>query len=456
MKAHRWQLSLSRSLIALSVLSAGAAFAASPAEKVMKGPTAMTPAVNAGQKGFWAEYTEYSYKYVPVLNQLQELYRRVFGEAGNLPVESFEVLANKIASGQMTFAQAEATVNLMKQMTDQSSSAPRSTDGPWNYGGKSVNFPAVEKLFGIAWKGQYGDKHEWLTTKYEHLVTDKPIYTVTSAPNTTSCFIEVSRLARLYEMVDSGYPLPNLRISGNFMAFYDYHPYSIPLTKEAILAKVREVYKWGVDTYSPIVLDLNHDGKIGVTGKSTAAVRNAKNTFVGEGSVLFDLRGAGRRERYEWLNGDGDGFLVYDRDELVSKAAREKGEIDGRKLFGNAVGYDHGYEKLAFFTAGIQTASMHLEQWPAGVLQRQAAKGGDLRDLKVWIDANRDALVQPEELRTLASLGITEVGLKPEAKKNQDDETLIVSYFVQNGQRHMAEDVWFAAEPPAKSGLKNK
>ncbi|MNL77920.1 hypothetical protein D3C87_2042000 [compost metagenome] len=64
--------------------------------------------------------------------------------------------------------------------------------------------------------------------------------------------------------------------------------------------------------------------------------------------------------------------------------------------------------------------------------------------------------MQPAELRTLESLGITEIGLKPEARQNQDGETLIVSHFIQNGERQYAEDVWFAIEPAKKASPKRQ
>src|SRR5690606_19729265 len=82
--------------------------------------------------------------------------------------------------------------------------------------------------------------------------------------------------------------------------------------KDLTAAKAYEIaldlYQLASRTASPIAFDLNHDGKIGVTGKSSAKVRNYQNAFVAEGSVVFDLLGKGKPGRYEWLNGDGDGF----------------------------------------------------------------------------------------------------------------------------------------------------
>ena len=57
---------------------------------------------------------------------------------------------------------------------------------------------------------------------------------------------------------------------------------------------------------SPIALDLNGDGEIGVTGETT--VRGAR-TSIGE-TVQFDIDADGKLDTIEWFAGDGDGILV--------------------------------------------------------------------------------------------------------------------------------------------------
>src|SRR5690606_7495162 len=142
-----------------------------------------------------------------------------------------------------------------------------------------------------------------------------------------------------------------------------------------------------------------------------------KNAFVAEGSVVFDLTGTGKPGRYEWLNGDGDGFLVDDRDGKVTAAAKGNGVVSGLQLFGNAGGYAHGFQKLAVnFDKDVKLATAGKGLPPGfGIL-----KGDELNGLKVWIDANRDAKVQPDELKTLAQLGITEIGSDFKMVKNKD------------------------------------
>ncbi len=196
--------------------------------------------------------------------------------------------------------------------------------------------------------------------------------------------------------------------------------------------------------YDPIALDLNHDGRINVTGKATGAARFLENmAFNPEGSVTFDLRGIGKAGRFEWLQPTGDGLLVDDRGGKVSKIARKSGEISGLNLFdGHFDG--NGFQKLArLFAPPTRLASAASGQvWP----RKPILSGAALRDLKVWIDSNHDARVTPDELKTCQDLGITEidtayhlVGDKRELRQ--------ISTFTQDGVKHLMEDVWFAEGP---------
>ena len=208
-------------------------------------------------------------------------------------------------------------------------------------------------------------------------------------------------------------------------------------------------------THSPIVLDLNHDGKIGVTGASTAERRVQSNGFVSDGAVWFDLMAAGKTQRVEWLNGDGDGFLVDDTSGKVTKASLTDGVIDAHSLFGNAKGYANGYHKMAAKVGHPRLASTLKAtddtMWASLIRKAQTLKSKDLAGLKIWVDGSRDGLVQPGELKTLASLGITEIGSVPTTLKNGHGEYVIQSFFIQNGKRHITEDVWFAEDPTTEA-----
>jgi hypothetical protein len=220
-------------------------------------------------------------------------------------------------------------------------------------------------------------------------------------------------------------------------------------------ARLRELSRWLIasswTTHSPVALDLNHDGKIGVTGLSSAQHRMNWNKFQAEGAVMFDITAEGAKKRIEWLNGDGDGFLVDDAFGGVTEAAKKDGVVDAKVLFGNAIGYANGYHKLAFKSVKLQLAANPTfdagTNWTALFNKKPVLAGKTLESLKVWVDKNRDATVQASELSTLASLGITEIGSRPEIKKNNHGEYVIQSYFIQNGNRYMTEDVWFAEDP---------
>jgi hypothetical protein len=177
----------------------------------------------------------------------------------------------------------------------------------------------------------------------------------------------------------------------------------------------------------PLVLDLNHDGKIGVTGQTTA--RDGDRGTLGR-TVSFDLDGDGKKDEIEWLAGDGDGLLVDDRDGGATGAMLTNGEIDGKRLFGDERGtYFNGYAKLQGF-----------DKDGDGKLT-----GEELDGLKVWVD-DGDAKLEGGELKTLRELGITEISVKMHHEQNAKGETLERSSFVQDGQTHMTEDVWFGVK----------
>jgi hypothetical protein len=174
----------------------------------------------------------------------------------------------------------------------------------------------------------------------------------------------------------------------------------------------------------PVMLDLNHDGKLGTTGNSTA--KDRKDDAVGK-MVAFDLNGDGAKEQTEWMDGQGDGMLVDDRDGGATAAAAGNGEIDGKRLFGDEGGkYAHGFVKLARHDAN----------------QDGKLTGAELKGLKSWVD-DGDAKVEAGELKALADQGITELSTGMKLERNARGEDLMRSSFVQNGQRHVAEDVWF-------------
>ncbi|MNK32082.1 hypothetical protein D3C87_505340 [compost metagenome] len=193
------------------------------------------------------------------------------------------------------------------------------------------------------------------------------------------------------------------------------------------LEAARRCYEQGRSAVSPIMLDLNGDGKLGTTGVSTAKERI--DDQVGR-TVSFDIDGDGIKDEIEWMSGDGDGMLVDDRDGGATGAMLTDGEIDGKRLFGDQGGkYANGYEKLKA-----------LDKDGDGKIS-----GAELDGLKVWID-DGDAKLEKGELKTLRELGITEISVVMKLEANARGEDLMRSSFVQNGQSKVTEDVWFASK----------
>ncbi len=197
----------------------------------------------------------------------------------------------------------------------------------------------------------------------------------------------------------------------------------------------------------PLVFDLNGNGKIDVTGLSSAKIRAEKNMrFVAAGSVLFDILGTGKPERVEWISG-GDGLLVDNRKNQAKQLVAQGKPLTIFNLFGDADGNPGGFFKLARLfdlEARIASAGSSVKAKNLGII-----KGKELVDLLMWID-NGDGKAEAKELHTLASLGITEIHLPHRYLKNKDGELIEQATFVRNGKTHVMQEVWFGrdAETP--------
>ncbi len=182
------------------------------------------------------------------------------------------------------------------------------------------------------------------------------------------------------------------------------------------------------DYGDPLVLDLNHNGIVDVTGRSSAVVRARKNMgFVKTGSVRFDLYDTGPLQM-EWIK-NGDGFLV---DATKAKEAIAQGQpLNGRDLMGDAEGAPGGFAKLASY-----------DHQHAGKIV-----GPDLDRLAVWINKAGDGRYHSGELYSMKQLGITEIDYRSHFKYDKDHEPLEQAGFVQHGKRYTVQEVWFAFEP---------
>ena len=161
---------------------------------------------------------------------------------------------------------------------------------------------------------------------------------------------------------------------------------------------------------SPVILDLNGDGKLDVGGKNGPKVK-------------FDLFGDGTDVSTEWLKeGAEDGLLVAD--------FNGDGKIDsGRELMrntgvnGEQHQYLNGWEKLRALFDKNQDGKI---------------SGNELDNLQVWVDSDADGVTDEGELQSVKSRGVTEIFI-PETGEMK-------SSFNMNGQNHYAEDYIFDIE----------
>lgn len=193
----------------------------------------------------------------------------------------------------------------------------------------------------------------------------------------------------------------------------------------------------------PLVLDLNGNGTIEVTGKSAAKFRAPGNeTFVKAGSVLFDVANSGQPQRTEWIR-PGEGFLIDNRGDKARKAIAAGKNLTVDHLFGDTEGFSGGFHKLAaLFDAEARLANADGQAVAKGL---GILTGKELDDMLVWMD-NGDGKAQANELRTLASLGITEIRLPARFVRNASEEWLEQATFVRNGKPQLMQEVWFARE----------
>jgi hypothetical protein len=186
------------------------------------------------------------------------------------------------------------------------------------------------------------------------------------------------------------------------------------LQTQALSANAKQVY-------TPIVLDLNGNGI------TTLAMADG---------VQFDLLASGQPVQTGWV-APSDGLLVRD--------LNVDGTINnGTELFGNATVLADGSKASDGYQALAELDSNH-----DGVISNADAV---FSQLGVWIDADTDGVSDAGELRSLTDLGITEIAVTAEVTTTQDNGNTIgltSSYQTVDGVKHLAGDVWFAAQDAA-------
>ena len=177
---------------------------------------------------------------------------------------------------------------------------------------------------------------------------------------------------------------------------------------------------WRVGT-TPIALDLNGDGEIGVTGE-TSSFQKDHDAEIGR-TVQFDIDADGTLDEIEWFDGSGDGILIDNQD---GNAAND---MNGSRLFGDEGGkYVNGYEKLAL-----------LDSDGDGALT-----GDELVGLDVWLD-DGDAIVEAGEIQSLSDHDIVAISTQMELVADDDGKALMQSSATTgSGEEILSEDVWFA------------
>jgi Ca2+-binding RTX toxin-like protein len=153
-------------------------------------------------------------------------------------------------------------------------------------------------------------------------------------------------------------------------------------TIEAAVSAGFDTAKSWVAPRDPLVLDLDGDGI-----EATAITPNSL--------VLFDHDADGIKTATGWISAD-DGIVVLDRN--------GNGTIDsGRELFGDNTLLPNGQTAAHGFAA--------LAQHDTNADGKINASDAIYTQLRIWQDANQDAVSQSSELKTLAQAGIASINV---------------------------------------------
>ena len=180
--------------------------------------------------------------------------------------------------------------------------------------------------------------------------------------------------------------------------------------------ELEENFETAETTRSPLVVDLNGDGVIGTTS-------------VADG-VYFDHENDGFAEKTGWISAE-DGVLVRD--------LNGNGLIDnGTELFGNSTILSNNETAANGFEA-----LKELDSNGDGIFSNQDKAWNEV---KVWQDANQNGYTDVNELKSLDSVGITEINLNYKQQQVADENGNMHNQ-ISTGKKDSSEilihDVWF-------------
>ncbi|MDD5673613.1 MAG: hypothetical protein PHC61_05600 [Chitinivibrionales bacterium] len=155
---------------------------------------------------------------------------------------------------------------------------------------------------------------------------------------------------------------------------------TVTIEHEAVVHFKATTTQQEVKSSDPLIFDLGSNGV------------QLTDVTKGQG-VRFDINGDGQKENVSWI-APQDGILVYDKN--------SNGIIDnGKELFGDQNGAKSGFEELAKYDGDHN-----------GFIDSNDAV---FNNLYLWQDKNRDGISTGDELKNLASYGITRINLKANA-----------------------------------------
>jgi len=174
------------------------------------------------------------------------------------------------------------------------------------------------------------------------------------------------------------------------------------------------------DYQSPIVLDLNGNGKVDLV-----------NVWADRPQIRFDFEGSGQKLRTGWVK-SSDGFLFWDNGTGCV--------ANGKQLFGESTleakfdepKYENGFDAMAKLLDPKATGKVVVKNFP---------------QLKIWQDKNQDGVCQKREVAS-ASRWVKEIPLAytvdANPKLQEDNEVRMKgSYIDVHGKKQFLADVWF-------------